>query len=500
MMRRSMDTNRVAGILLHPTSLPGRFGIGDLGPGAHAWVDFLAAAGQKVWQVLPLGPTGFGDSPYQCLSAFAGNPLLVSPEVLLADGLLEAADLERAPAFSPDRVEFGPLIDWKNAILAKAHARFLQGAGDGLRPAYAAFCRENDGWLADYAFFTALKDAHGGAMWTSWERELAARSPRALELEREQLADAVDSQRFRQFLFFRQWEALYARAHAAGVRIMGDIPIFAAHDSADVWAHPEYFQLDERGQPTVVAGVPPDYFTKTGQLWGNPLYRWEVMEANGYAWWVERLRVMLKVVDIARLDHFRGFEAYWEVPAGKPTAEKGRWVQGPGEKFFDVVGASLGELPIVAEDLGLITPPVVALRDWLELPGMRLLQFAFGSGARNPYLPHNHVRNCVVYTGTHDNDTTRGWYASLDAKERHAVRRYLAVDGDDIAWDLIRAGYASVADTFIAPLQDVLDLGPQARMNLPGHAGGNWSWRFRAEQLTDAVRDRLAEFAEAYGR
>lgn len=307
-----MDTKRASGILLHPTSLPGRHGIGDLGPEALRWVDFLAGAGQKLWQVLPLGPTGFGDSPYQCFSAFAGDPYLVSPEALVDDGLLEASDLDVAPAFPADRVDFGPLIEWKLALLARAHARFRNGAGAGLCAAYDDFCHQHAGWLEDFALFMALKDSHGGAMWTAWERELAAREPRALALERETLAEAIDSQRFRQFLFFRQWGAVRARAREAGVRIIGDIPIFVAHDSADLWAHPEFFRLDEKGAPTVVAGVPPDYFTKTGQLWGNPLYRWEVLEQDGYSWWIERLRAVLEVVDIVRLDHFRGFEAYWE--------------------------------------------------------------------------------------------------------------------------------------------------------------------------------------------
>jgi len=495
-----MESNRASGILLHPTSLPGRFGIGDLGADAMEWIDFLEASGQKLWQVLPLGPTGYGDSPYQCFSAFAGNPYLVSPEGLVTDGLLDESDLASAPAFPADRVDFGAVIGWKIPLLERAHRRFLAGARGDLREDYAGFREEHGDWLEDFALFMALKDSHGGAMWTEWEPELAAREPAALERERERLAEAVDSHRFRQFLFFRQWAAVRARAAAAGVSVIGDIPIFAALDSADVWAHPGLFQLDERGRPTAVAGVPPDYFTKTGQLWGNPLYRWDVMKSDGYSWWIERLRVMLAVVDLVRLDHFRGFEAYWEVPAGDPTAEKGRWVEGPGESFFEAICAALGDLPLIVEDLGHITPPVVALRDWLELPGMRILQFAFGDGARNAYLPHNHVRNCVVYTGTHDNDTTRGWYAALDTKQRHFVRRYLAVDGDDIAWDLIRAGSASVANTFIAPLQDVLDLGSEARMNHPGRPQGNWTWRFASEQLTDAVRGRLKGQVEAYGR
>ena len=495
-----MTTSRVSGILLHPTSLPGRFGIGDLGPEALEWVEFLAAAGQKLWQVLPLGPTGYGDSPYQSFSAFAGNPYLVSPECLAEDGLLATADLESAPAFPSARVDFGPVIEWKLALLARAHERFAAGAASALAAPYAEFRREHAAWLEDFALFMALKDAHGGAAWTTWEPGLAGRRPGALESARTRLAAAMDSQRGRQFLFFRQWAAVRAAAHDAGIRILGDVPIFVAHDSADVWANPGLFQLDARGAPTVVAGVPPDYFARTGQLWGNPLYRWDVMRRDGYAWWIARLRATLAMVDLVRLDHFRGFEACWEVPAGDPTAEHGRWVEGPGDHFFDAVRSALGALPVIAEDLGHITPPVVALRDWLELPGMRILQFAFGSSARNPYLPHNHVRNCVVYTGTHDNDTTRGWYASAPEKERHFARSYLGREGGDFTWDLIRAGMASVADTFIVPLQDVLDLGPEARMNLPGRLGGNWGWRFRREQLTDASRDRLLDLTETYGR
>jgi 4-alpha-glucanotransferase len=495
-----MATLRASGLLLHPTSLPGRFGIGDLGSEALRWVDFLAAAGQKLWQVLPLGPTGYGDSPYQSFSAFAGNPYLVSPEGLREDGLLESADLAGTPAFPADRVDFGPVIEWKLAILAKSHERFSAGAAPGLREGYDAFCHVQADWLDDFALFMALKEAHAGATWSSWDAGLRARDPAALAAARERFAVAMDSQRFRQFLFFRQWNAVRERARAAGVRIIGDLPIFVAHDSADVWAHPEFFQLDVRGAPTVMAGVPPDYFAKTGQLWGNPLYRWDVLARDGYAWWVERLHATFEVVDIARLDHFRGFEAYWEVPGGAATAEKGRWVKGPGAAFLESVRAALGALPIIAEDLGFVTPEVLALRDRFGLPGMKILQFAFDKDASHPFLPHNYPTNCVVYTGTHDNDTSRGWYASASEKQRHFARSYLGCDGVDFAWSLIRAGMASVADTFIAPLQDVLDLGPEARMNLPGRPGGNWGWRFQREQLTSAERDRLGELTKTFGR
>jgi 4-alpha-glucanotransferase len=495
-----MTPVRASGLLLHPTSLPGRFGIGDLGPEALRWVDFLAAAGQKLWQVLPLGPTGFGDSPYQSFSAFAGNPYLVSPERLLEDGLLEPTDLDATPPFPGDRVDYGPVIAWKLAILAKAHARFSAGAAARLRADFEGFCREQGGWLDDFALFMALKEAHGGAVWTSWERALATREPASLGAARERLAVEVEAQRFGQFLFFRQWRAVRARALTAGVRIIGDLPLFVAHDSADVWAHPEFFRLDARGAPAVVAGVPPDYFAKTGQLWGNPLYRWDVMAREGYSWWASRLRATFDVVDIARLDHFRGFEACWEVPAGHATAEVGRWVKGPGAEFLESVRAMLGALPVIAEDLGFVTPEVLALRDRFGLPGMKILQFAFGADARHPFLPHNYPANCVVYTGTHDNDTTRGWYGGAPEKERHFARSYLGCGGEDFTWELIRAGMASVADTFIAPLQDALDLGPEARMNLPGRHGGNWGWRYRREQLTEVVRDRLRDLAETYGR
>ena len=495
-----MASARASGILLHPTSLPGRFGIGDLGREAFRWVDFLAAAGQKLWQVLPLGPTGYGDSPYQSFSSFAGNFYLVSPELLLEDGLLEPADLGSAPAFPVDRVDFGAVIEWKLALLARSHARFEAGAAPALREDYEAFRSAQAGWLEDFALFKALKEAHGGATWTAWEPALVSREPAALAEARERLARAVDSQRFRQFLFFRQWEALRAHAREAGVRIIGDIPIFVAHDSADVWADPGLFHLDARGQPTVVAGVPPDYFSRTGQLWGNPLYRWEAHRASGFAWWIRRVRATLQMVDVVRLDHFRGFEGYWEVPAGAPTAEKGRWVKGPGAALFAALLGDIGGLPIIAEDLGFVTPEVLALRDDFELPGMRILQFAFEKDAKHPFLPHNFPRACVVYTGTHDNDTARGWYQHATEGERHRARRYLGSDGRAFAWDLIRTGCASVADTFIAPLQDVLDLGSEARMNHPGQANGNWGWRLRSAQLTDEVAANLRELVETYGR
>lgn len=497
-----MPFPRASGLLLHPTSFPGRFGIGDLGAEAYRWVDFLKSADQTLWQILPLGPTGYGDSPYQCFSAFAGNPFLISPERLVEDGLLTKADLETAPNFPIDKVDFGPVIIFKLALLDRAYELYKRGAGNAaVRAEFEQFKQEQKYWLNDFALFMALKEAHGGAVWSTWELDLVTREAAALEAAYKQYADAVESQRLRQFLFFRQWKAVREYAHQAGISIIGDIPIFVAYDSSDVWQRPELFYLDEHGKPTVVAGVPPDYFSRTGQLWGNPLYRWDVLKQQGYAWWIERFRATLGFVDIVRVDHFRGFEAYWEIPYGMPTAEVGQWVKGPNADFFKAVQAAMGDLPIIAEDLGVVTPEMEALRDGFNLPGMKVLQFAFSSDATDPFMPHNFVRNCVVYTGTHDNDTTRGWYEnSSTEKERDLARRYLGRDGSDIAWDLIRTAFASVANTAVAPLQDALDLGTEARMNLPGRPSGNWGWRFLPGQLTPQIRDRLKELTWLYGR
>jgi len=498
-----MPFPRSAGILLHPTSLPGRYGIGDLGVEAFRWVDFLKSADQKLWQILPLGPTGYGDSPYQCFSAFAGNPFLISPDKLIEDGLLTQADVAPLPTFSNDLVDFGPVIIYKLGLLDKAYANFKAGAGSAdLRSEFAAFQKAQSAWLDDFALFMALKEAHNGAVWSAWEPELVARKPEALEAARARLADTIESQRLRQFLFFRQWQAVKAYANAAGIQIIGDIPIFVAYDSADVWQRPDLFYLDEHGQPTVVAGVPPDYFSRTGQLWGNPLYRWDVLKQNNYAWWIDRIRGTLALVDIIRVDHFRGFDAYWEIPFGMPTAEVGQWVKGPAADFFNALKAGLGDnLPIIAEDLGVVTPEMVALRDAFDLPGMKVLQFAFSTDNKDPFLPHTFIANCVVYTGTHDNDTTRGWYehSSTDG-ERDYARRYLGRDGQDIVWDMIRLAYASVANTAVVPLQDVFNLGTEARMNLPGRPSGNWGWRFKQGQLTAQLRDRLKELTWLYLR
>jgi 4-alpha-glucanotransferase len=505
-----MSFPRASGILLHPTSLPGSFGIGDLGDEAYAFVDFLAASAQSLWQVLPLGPTGYGDSPYQCFSAFAGNTLLISPRRLVQIGLLSEEDLGGAPRFRPGRVDFGPVITFKQALLEKAFASYKRDDA-GLTGELNSFCLEAEWWLEDYAMFRALKGAHGGVAWTEWEPRFATREPAAITAAREALLDRIEAEKFFQFLFFKQWSELKAYCRNRGIAIVGDAPIFVAFDSADVWTHPELFKLDHERRPIVVAGVPPDYFSKTGQLWGNPIYDWDAMRATGFRWWIDRLRATLQTVDVLRIDHFRGFAACWEVPGGDKTAERGQWVEVPGRELFTVLRNTLGELAIIAEDLGVITPDVEALRDDFGFPGMRVLQFAFRGDSKTIDLPHNYVRNCVVYTGTHDNDTTVGWFRSKagrgstrDAaqieRERAYCLRYLNSDGSQIHWDLIRAAWASVAHTAVAPLQDVLGLDSRARMNLPASQRGNWQWRFRAGALTRKLSYRLGELTELYGR
>ncbi len=495
-----MNFERAAGILLHPTSLPGKYGVGDLGPQAYAWLDFLADSGTKLWQVLPLGPTGYGDSPYQCFSAFAGNPYLISPELLREDGLLTSNDLIEDFKFPLDHVDFGRVIPWKLGILDRAFIQFQQGHFPKLEVALESFRSKNESWLTDFVLFMALKEAHGGASWLSWPEPLRLRHPGALEEQRRRLAVAIQRQEFRQFLFYRQWDRLRAQANQRGVKIIGDIPIFVASDSADVWAHPELFFLDEARQPTVVAGVPPDYFSPTGQLWGNPFYRWEVHAKSGYAWWMARLQAVLDQVDIVRLDHFRGFAGYWEVSASAETAVDGRWVPGPGDEFFETVLKTFGDLPIIAEDLGEITPDVVALREKFQLPGMKILVFAFDSGAENKFLPHHYETNSVVYTGTHDNDTSMGWYRRSGKDEQDFLRRYLDISGENVAWNLIRTAWRSVAVFSLAPLQDFLSLGNEARMNYPGRPSGNWTWRMPSNALSDSLQSRLRELNLLYSR
>jgi 4-alpha-glucanotransferase len=492
-------TKRSSGLLLHPTSLPGPYGIGDLGPAAYAWVDALVAARQTWWQILPLGPTGYGDSPYQCFSAFAGNSNLISPELLVRDGLLKSSDLDGVH-FPPGYVDYGSVIPFKKSMLAKAWDNFMAGSAPSLRHPYEAFILQEARWLNDFSLFFALKEARGGTNWQEWPRELMLRQPTALREARKHLHRELGLHQFAQFLFFRQWKELKHYANSRGVYLIGDVPIFVAADSADVWANPELYLLDENRQPTVVAGVPPDYFSATGQRWGNPLYNWEALKKTRYAWWISRLRSALTEVDVVRLDHFRGFEAYWEIPAEMPTAEVGRWVQVPGVDFLTTVREAFGGLPVIAEDLGLITPEVDALRMKFHLPGMRILHFAFYGDPKDRFLPHNYEHNTVVYSGTHDNDTTLGWFATLQDHERRFLHRYLPHGCGDIAWDLIRLAWSSVADRALAPLQDVMSLGSEARMNLPGRESGNWSWRYTENMLTQPLLDGLAELTEVYSR
>jgi 4-alpha-glucanotransferase len=497
MAQENMAFKRSSGILLHPTSLPGPYGIGDLGPQAFRFTDWLASTGCKLWQILPLGPTGYGDSPYQCFSAFAGNPYLISPDDLLTDGLATQEDVDMLRDLPASSVNFGLLIPKKLDLLLKAFSHF-QSSPEALRGAFDHFCAQNAFWLDDFALFMALKDAHGGGAWNGWGEALRSRKKSALTKARRELAEDIQRHSFYQFLFFRQWEKLRRYAGEKGIQIIGDIPIFVAYDSADVWAHPELFHLDENGSPTVVAGVPPDLFSSTGQLWGNPLYNWEAHKKENYAWWLSRVRASLGFMDILRLDHFRGFAGYYEIPAGATTAEHGRWVAGPGRGFFhaveDFIREEMGRggegLPIIAEDLGVITDDVIELRETFHLPGMKILQFAF-TAPDNPFLPHHYVPRCVAYTGTHDNDTALGWFASAPEGEREFAKRYLGVDGRDFAWDLIRAVWKSVAVFAIAPMQDILGLGGGARMNFPSTLGGNWEWRMSEADLTDDLAGRL---------
>jgi 4-alpha-glucanotransferase len=490
---------RDAGVLMHVTSLPGPHGIGDLGAAAYAWIDALRRARQTWWQVLPLGPPGEGSSPYNATSAFAGNSSLISPEATLRDGLINRTDLPTT-TFPAGRVDYGPVTRSKAQVLSRAWERFRAGAAQKLRDCFDQFREANGAWLDDYTLFTALKEATGNKPWAGWPRDLVLRKPAALREARRELEDAIARHRFAQFLFHRQWGQLRRYAHDHGIRVMGDLPIFVSAESADVWARPELFRLDRYRRPTVVAGVPPDYFSATGQRWGNPLYDWKAMRREGYQWWIARFRSTLAMVDAVRIDHFRGFEACWEIPARAPTAATGRWVKTPGADLFRMLCSAMGRLPFVAEDLGLITPDVSALRDELGLPGMRVLQFAFGGGADSPHLPHNHVRECVAYTGTHDNDTCAGWFRTLSAKGRRHLREYLPSGDADVAWAMLWLTWSSVADRAIAPIQDVLGLGSDARMNTPGRSTGNWRWRLADRQLTCEHLDRLGELTAVFGR
>jgi 4-alpha-glucanotransferase len=492
---------RTAGILLHPTSLPGPFGNGDIGPSARAWVDFLADAGLSVWQILPLSPTGYGDSPYQCLSDFAGNTLLISLEDASADGLLTAAEVSDHPPFPEGAADFEGTFSFKTRLFQEAYRRLLSGSVPRLQDEYRQYRESEKAWLDDFGLFLALKRAHQGRPWWEWDKDLGLYHPEAVRRAREALGSAVEEIAFEQFLFARQWAALRRYARERGISILGDLPVFCALDSVDVWSAKENFQLDGDGRPTVMAGVPPDYISRTGQLWGNPIFRWDVLQSDGFAWWIRRARAALRWSDIVRLDHFRGYVKYWAVPAGRSTAEVGWWMPGPGEELFQRLRESLGGMPFVAEDLGVITRDVIALRERFELPGMRVLQFAFDGERDNPFLPHRYTRRTVVYTGTHDNDTTAGWYRSLTPEERTRVDRYRGKSEErGVAWDFLRLAWASVAETAVCPLQDVLELGSEARMNYPGRPEGNWRWRFRRQDLHPELSSRLRDLTDCYGR
>jgi len=504
---------RCSGILLHFTSLPGRHGIGDFGASAYEFADFLADAGQHLWQVLPLNPTGYGDSPYQCFSAFAGNPLLLSLEHLQDQGVLGAADIEEAPRFPEDFVDYGRCIEFKMTALRRAAQSFLADSSGEDRAVFNLFCENESSWLNDYALFMACKDAHRGIAWSSWDRDIRRRDPQAISEWSTKLEPQIKAYKYWQFEFFQQWKRLKSHCEQKKIRFMGDMPIYVASDSADVWAHRDLFHLDDDGRATVVSGVPPDYFSATGQLWGNPIYRWDLLAATGHKWWIERFRASFSLFDIVRLDHFRGFEAYWEVPATETTAVHGRWVKGPGEDFLRALQDAFGPLPIIAENLGVITPAVEKLRQQFGLPGMAILQFAFGNDPQGPsFRPHNYSRDLVAYTGGHDNDTTVGWWNSSGAgdsirlpedvrREHEFASAYLNLkDDSEINWVLIRAVLASVADMAVVPLQDVLGLGSFARMNLPGTVSGNWKWRYRPGALNSELSARLRSLVNLYDR
>ncbi|WP_017298255.1 4-alpha-glucanotransferase [Nodosilinea nodulosa] len=500
-----MSFQRASGVLLHPTSLPGRFGIGDLGQAAYAFIDFLAKSGQTLWQVLPLGPTGYEHSPYiMNFSTFAGNPLLIDLEQLAAEGLLEAEDLTPLTDVDPERVDFEKVIAHKTHFLRRACDRFF--SMPERQENFHQFCQEQSSWLDDFAFFMALLEANEGKSWNFWEPAIARREPEALQAQREALKDQIQYHQFVQFKFFEQWQKLRQYANDRNIKIIGDISIYVCHNSSDVWADPEIFKLDPNTfEPAYIAGVPPDYFSATGQLWGNPVYNWEKVEKTDFAWWIKRFQVTLQYVDIVRVDHFRGFEAYWQVPAGEETAIGGEWIEAPGERFFIALEKALGTLPILAEDLGIITPEVETLRDRFDFPGMRILMFAFGDDPDNAYLPHNYTRNTVVYPGTHDNDTAIGWWQQASDAEKWFLARYAGYSSpeaiEDINWLLIRTALSSVADLAIIPLQDLLDLDGRSRMNDPSHNDGNWRWRYRSSTLlTQALSDRLLTMTQLYSR
>ena len=485
---------RTSGVLLHPTSLPSKHGIGDLGEAAYGFVNVLAETKQKLWQVLPLGPTGFGDSPYQCFSTFAGNPLLISLEKLSEAGLIPAQELNSTEHFDDSKVDYGRVINYKYALYRKAFANFVEDKE------FKTFCASKKAWLNDYALFMSLKQHFNGHSWNEWENDIKLKEPAAITKYTKLLANEIAFHKFLQFHFFKQWYELKTYANKNGVKIIGDIPIYVAFDSSDAWGTPSAFFFDKNMSPTKVAGVPPDYFSKTGQLWGNPLYNWKALKKDNYKWWLDRIVATKELVDIIRIDHFRGFCEYWAVPYGSTTAIDGKWEKGPGADIFTAIKEMLGNLPILAEDLGLLTPDVHVLRDKFGFPSMKILEFAFNAHESSSYIPHLLEQNSVVYTGTHDNDTVVGWFKKASREDRALFMEYTNTDGKNVAWDFIRLAFASVADIAIVPMQDILSLDSDSRMNTPSLASGNWQWRFRWDQLTLDIKSRLKRFTQIYQR
>ncbi len=491
---------RSSGTLVHPTSFPGKYGIGELGHEARAFLDFLAATNQTIWQILPLTPTGYGNSPYASYSAFAGNPYLISLDILVEKGLLTSTEVATAELESGAKVLYDEAFANKDVLFKKAAQRFYSEKSKEQEKAFKLFKKINKHWLDDYSLFMACALSYNKQPWNTWAPEIAQRQPDALKAAKKKHKDEVQLQEWLQFEFYEQWKSLKDYANQKGIRIIGDIPIFVDHNSADVWANPQYFEIDKKGNRKLIAGVPPDYFSATGQLWGNPLYKWKALEADGFSWWVDRFKHMFKTCDAIRVDHFRGFEAYWEVKASEKTAEKGRWVKGPGEKLFDAILEKCGELPIIAEDLGFVTEGVEKLRDKYNFPGMKIIQFAFDADSSNAFLPHNYPQNCVVYTGTHDNDTSKGWYKSAPEVEQHRARVYTHSDGNEINWEFIRLAMFSVADQAITPLQDFMSLGTEDRTNVPGTSSNNWLWRYTERDLNCVDKARIVELIKQTNR
>lgn len=495
-----MQLERSSGVILHPTCLAGPFGIGDLGPSSVQWLDFMDAAGLGLWQILPLNPTGFGNSPYQSFSAFAGNLNLISPIVLVEDGLIALEEIEKHPHFSSKKVDFNRVSRWKKKILKIAFRNFRKAASISIKKEYESFCQDQSFWLKNYSVFMALKDLFKQAAWNAWPDEYKFRDEKSIAKFKEKYSKNIDFHEFVQFCFHMQWQKILAYAQLKKIKIVGDMPIYMAYDSADVWTHPELFELNDKFEPRLIAGVPPDYFSPSGQLWGNPLYCWPMHQKSGFKWWLQRFEKTIQMVDIIRLDHFRGFCGYWEVEANMPTAEIGRWVQGPGKTFFDTVENKLSALPIIAENLGVISKDVDELLIQFNFPGMRILQFAFGSDTNNSYLPHNYPIHCVAYTGTHDNATLKSWYKNLSPEEARLCRQYLNSDEKNIVWNTIRCLWSSVAEFALAPLQDFLELGNQARMNFPGTMEKNWDWRLLPNNLNEKLANKIKELNMVFGR